>query len=173
MSIRLILVNGRGGSGKSACSRHLFDTMDSAALIDFDSLTTVHPFNVGEELFALGLGNAAGLIANFMSANYGAIIMSAGTGCQRHVDYLLDRIPSPDRLYWIWLAANKEVRDKRRLIRARDGADKIEELDYVDEVMESYFGPVEIAAGVCQEIDTDDVTTDEVVEKILTMVDES
>ena len=40
----VILFNGLGGSGKTACARALFERLGASALLDVDSLTTVEPF---------------------------------------------------------------------------------------------------------------------------------
>jgi len=171
MSSKLILINGLGGSGKTTCGRLLCERIDSCAYFDIDMLATVNPFEFGEELMRLGLRNAAGLISNFFDAGYEVVVMSSGTGCQRHVDYLLSLIPLPDHVYWIWLTASKAERDKRRLARSRDGADKPEWLDYVDRVSEPYAGPVEIESGTCCEIDTDNAASNNVVRQILKIIE--
>jgi len=173
MSTKLVLINGLGGSGKTTCGRLLCERMDSCAYFGIDMLTTVKPFEFGEDLIKLGLRNAAGLISNFFDAGYEAVVMSSGTGCQRHVDYLLNLISLPDHVYWIWLTASKAERDKRRLARSRDGADKPEWLDYVNGVVEPYVGPVKIEGGICREIITDVLAPDEIVERILKIVGES
>jgi hypothetical protein len=171
MSNKLILINGLGGSGKTTCGRLLSERIDSCAYFDSDMLTIVNPFEFGEDLIELGLRNAASLISNFFAAGYKAVVMSSGTGSQRYTDYLINLILSPDRVYWIWLAASKTERDKRRLTRRRDGADDPKWLDYVDGKVGPYTGPVEIKRGFCCEIDTDNAAPNDVVRQILEIIE--
>ena len=171
MSNKLILINGLGGSGKTTCGLLLSDRIDSCAYFDFDMLTKVNPFEYGEDLIKLGLRNAAGLISNFFAAGYKVVVMSAGTGSQRYSDYLINLIVPPDRIYWIWLAASKTERDKRRLVRRRDGADDPKWLDFVDGKAGLYAGPVDIEGGLCCEIDTDNAAPNNVVRQILKIIE--
>ena len=162
----LLLINGCSGAGKETTSRLLFAQLTSCAWIDVKALITVAPWHFDDRLVVLGVENGASLIANFWRAGYGAVLFSGGVGTQRALDLLEARIPAAHRTVYVWLHADKAVRDERRLRRARDAADRREHLDQVDAMMPDP-GRLRVQDGAYLRIDTMQRRPQEVVLALL------
>ena len=139
---KLILINGFGGSGKTSVGRLLLDALPSSALLDFDALTCVNPFEYGEQLFQLGHRNAAAVTEVFLKARYQHLIMCGGCHTQRHLDGFLSLLPRELGVSWFFLITSSEERRRRKIARSRDDADKSEWFDELEAKEGLYEGLV-------------------------------
>lgn len=71
--MKIILINGQGGTGKTTVSNALKNKLANSAFIDADALMSVNPFEF-EKLTGLMHKNAQNLIINFAQAGYENIV---------------------------------------------------------------------------------------------------
>jgi shikimate kinase len=156
MSKLLILINGFGGSGKTAVGRALLAALPSSALLDFDSLTCVNPFEWNEQLLKLGHKNSAALTKNFLRENYQHIIVCGGCNTQRHLDNFLSHLPEHPEVLWFFLVASVEERRRRKLLRSRDDSDNPEWFEFLEAKEGLYEGPLRGTRVRSIEVETDE-----------------
>ncbi|MEM7033696.1 MAG: hypothetical protein AAF629_29390 [Chloroflexota bacterium] len=166
MENKLIIIGGLSGSGKSTVGSLLSEALSPSAWIDSDDLVKVSPWIYGEQLLKLGVENAVALAKNFWRAGYSQVVLSGGPPSQRELDLLITQIHTNCHILYIWLDVNKTTRDKRRIARSRDTADKVEFLDAVDAVMTDP-GKLTIPNGTYFRLQIDDETPREVLERIV------
>ncbi|MEU6265479.1 hypothetical protein [Saccharopolyspora shandongensis] len=131
---RLIVVSGEEGAGKSTIIRALLPHTPRGARIDAEDVGQVNPCLMDDDLFGLIRRNVALLVENFWRAGYANVI--AGSFLREYSDYLAFRrlLPPPSAVFLVELLVAKDVRDRRRVTRAkqttqqwRDGVDLIPE----------------------------------------------
>lgn len=113
--------------------RALLPSTPYGARIDAGDIGQANPCPMDDAFFGLLRRNAAGLAENFRAAGYVNVI--AGSVLRRYPGYVSFRqLPRPPAVFLIDLLAGKEVRDHRRITRAkrttqqwRDMADQIPE----------------------------------------------
>ena len=163
---KLIIISGCGGAGKYTTGQLLAEALEPSAWIVSDSLGRVAPWAYEQKLLSLTVENAAALVGNFFRAGYWQVVLTGGVPTQKELDSLLARIPADCRVLYIWLDVDKPRRDKRRIGRARDGADKAEFLDFVDSVVTDP-GELEIPNGQYFRLQIDGETPHEVLERVV------
>ena len=166
MDNKLIIIGGCGGAGKETTGKLLSEALEPSAWIDIDSLGKVAPWAYGEKLISLSIENAAALVNNFFRASYYQVVLSGGIQSQRELDALIARVPADCRVLYIWLGVDKTRRDKRRIARARDAADKAEFLDDIDSVVTDP-GELKIPNGAYFRLQIDGETPHEVLERVV------
>lgn len=116
---RLILVNGEEGAGKSTVIRALLPHTPCGARIDAEDIGQTKPCPMNDEFFGLLRRNVAGLVENFWAAGYVNVI--AGSFLRSYADYLAFRklLTRPSAVFLIELLVDKDVRDHRRITRAK------------------------------------------------------
>jgi chloramphenicol 3-O-phosphotransferase len=116
---RLVLVNGEEGAGKSTIVRALLPHTPDSARIDAEDLGQTNPCPMDDEFFDLLRRNVAGLVENFWTAGYTNVI--AGSFLRDYRDYLAFRklLTRRRAVFLIDLVVDKEVRDGRRVTRAK------------------------------------------------------
>jgi hypothetical protein len=119
LEARLIVVHGEEGAGKSTIIRALLPHTPGGARIDAEDVGQVNPCLMDDELFGLIRQNVALLVENFWRAGYGNVV--AGSFLRGYPDYLAFRrlLTSPSAVFVVELLVAKDVRDRRRLTRAK------------------------------------------------------
>lgn len=131
--MKVILINGQGGTGKSSIANNLKKSLANSAYIDADTLVAVNPFKFNE-LDDLLLKNAVSLIHNFSEKEYAYIVTAGLTRNQEQLTKFQGLLGKEADIMFIWLRANKEVRMSRKLRRGRDDADNLEHFEFVDKL---------------------------------------
>lgn len=163
----MILISGFGGSGKTTCSNILHAKIAENALVDADHLFNVEPFIVDDRLGRIKLKNCTDVICNFFDEAFPVVICSGLVWSQAELDAIAKAVSSKDCEVWcFWLKVSKPVRHQRVLARARDGADSQEFLDKID-AMISNPTPMSLPGGHYVEIETDNLSAQEVVDEML------
>lgn len=162
--MKIILINGQGGTGKSSVANTLKNSLSNSAYIDADALVAVNPFKFGE-IDNLMLKNAASLISNFTTKGYQYIITAGLTRNQELLSKLLELLDQEVAIVFVWLRADKEVRMSRKIKRNRDGADNLEHFEFVDKLYPD-IARFDIQNGVYLEIDTSSKSIEEVTSEI-------
>jgi len=165
--MKIILINGQGGTGKTLVANALKNKITNSALIDADALIGVNPFEF-DKLAPLMFRNAVTLISNFSNAGYQTIITSGLTRNQEQLDSFLALVPDTE-VVLVWLHADRETRIARKLGRARDGADNLEWFEFGEKIYPDVKDFV-MRRGKYFKIDTSAKTIDEVVSEIEKMI---
>jgi energy-coupling factor transporter ATP-binding protein EcfA2 len=131
---RLIIIGGEEGAGKSTIVRALLPSTPYGARIDAEDIGQTNPCPMDDTFFDLLRRNVAGLVENFWAAGYVNVI--AGSFLRCYSDYVSFRqlLPRPPAVFLVELLADKEVRDHRRITRAKQTTQ--EWRDMVDQVPE-------------------------------------
>jgi hypothetical protein len=116
---RLIVVSGEEGAGKSTIIRALLPHTPGGARIDAEDVGQVNPCLMDDDLFGLIRQNVALLVENFWRAGYANVV--AGSFLRGYPDYLAFRrlLASPCAVFLVELLVAKDVRDRRRVTRAK------------------------------------------------------
>jgi hypothetical protein len=131
---RLIIVSGEEGAGKSTIVRALLPSTPQGARIDAEDIGQTNPCPMDDRFFDLLRRNVAGLVENFWAAGYVNVI--AGSFLRRYSDYMSFRqlLPRPSAVFLVDLLVDREVRDRRRITRAKQTTQ--EWRDMVDQIPE-------------------------------------
>jgi hypothetical protein len=131
---RLIIVSGEEGAGKSTIVRALLPSTPRGARIDAEDIGQTNPCPMDDTFFDLLRRNVAGLVENFWAAGYANVI--AGSFLRRYSDYMSFRqmLPRPSAVFLVDLLVDREVRDRRRITRAKQTTQ--EWRDMVDQIPE-------------------------------------
>ena len=115
---RLIIISGEEGAGKSTIVRALLPSTPYGARIDAEDIGQTNPCSMDDTFFDLLRRNVAGLVENFWAAGYVNVI--AGSFLRRYSDYVSFRqLLRPSAVFLVDLLVDKEVRDHRRITRAK------------------------------------------------------
>lgn len=166
---KLILINGKGGSGKTTTAEQVFQLLEHAALVDIDDLMRVKPWEFNKQLAGLGITNATTMINNFFTAKYKYVILSGGIYTQALLDQLIKKLKASCHISFIWLTADKKIRDKRRLKRGRDAADSSEHFDTIDSLFQD-VASLKMQSGSFTSIDTTKLSAKETAKRIISIV---
>ncbi len=168
----LILINGQSGAGKTTAARSLLQTLKNAAYISSDSLISVNPFEFDDDLCLLGQNNAKLLINSFQKNGYQYIILCGLLNDQRNLDQFVSDFNDSDfDILYVWLKADKAIRDQRRVNRARDDADKSEHFDLVDERLPNLKTPLNMTYGKFIIVDTNSKNPSKIAEHIVSYIE--
>jgi|SRR3989344_6300698 len=167
--MKIILINGQSGTGKSSVAKALMSGLKDSAHIEVDSLVATNPWEFGGKTDDLAIKNAVSLIHNFSKSGFDNIVVSGLTRNQILLDQFLEQLKHDAEIIFIWLRADKEIRKSRKLGRDRDDADKQESFDVVDRVYPD-IQSIELKNGKSLFIDTSSKSIPEVVEDIQTFL---
>jgi ABC-type cobalamin/Fe3+-siderophores transport system ATPase subunit len=117
--MRLIVVVGQEGVGKSTVVRSLLPYVPNGAVLDGEDVGQVNPWVFDEAFRELHRRNVAAVAANFWAAGYRTVV--AGSFLRSLDEYLAFRplIPADVEVTVVRLVARKDVRDRRRAERAK------------------------------------------------------
>lgn len=163
--MKIILINGQGGSGKSSVGKALLKETENSAFIDVDCLVATNPWKFGEKTDNLAIKNAVSLVNNFSEENFENIIISGLTRNQELLDKFCGELNMQADILFVWLRADAETRKLRKEKRDRDGADTTEQFELVDKVYPD-IESIDIKNGKSFFIDTSSKTVGEVAEEI-------
>jgi broad-specificity NMP kinase len=166
--MRILLISGQVGSGKTTVAKRLLTTLDNAALIELDSLVAVNPFEFNDSLHNLGIENAVSLIRNFSKNGYEHIIVSGLIKNQKSLDSFFDSLLGA-QFFLVWLRADQAMRKQRKQSRARDDADKEENFDFIDRLT-SDTPDFSIKNGKYSIIDTTTKSVEDVVQEVQALI---
>ena len=162
--MKIILINGQPGTGKSVVADALKNDTQHSAYIDADALINVNPLGFNEDRELL-LGNASALVKNFLQAGFTTIFTAGLTRNQVFLNDFIERIGKDIKIVFVWLYATKEVKMKRKSGRSRDIADKDEHFDTIEKMYPD-ARPFKIVNGIYTEIDTSLKSVQETVKEI-------
>jgi hypothetical protein len=127
------IISGEEGAGKSTIVRALLPSTPYGARIDAEDIGQTNPCPMDDTFFDLLRRNVAGLVENFWAAGYVNVI--AGSFLRRYSDYVSFRqLLRPSAVFLIDLLVDKEVRDHRRITRAKRTTQEWQ--DMVDQIPE-------------------------------------
>lgn len=164
--MKLILINGQEGSGKTSVGKLLLHKLKNSAFIDVDSLVTTNPWKFGSETDNLAIQNSIGLINNFSEAGFSNIIVSGLTRNQQLLDSFLLQLNRKVEILFIWLRANEDVRMLRKKDRGRDGADQAEHFNFVDTLYPD-IDCIDVKNGKTIFVDTSGKNIEKIVDQII------
>ena len=162
---RIVLICGQSGAGKSTSSRALFDRLETAALLNGSNLATVEPFVWGDKLDDLCIRNAAAVTRNMFDAGFSQVVLSGIGRTQQLVDEFLALLGRRVTCCYFSLVAETSERTRRRLARARDGADTDISFHPVLDKLMTASGHINHV--LYREIDTTDLSADQVVDEMV------
>lgn len=118
-SLRLIVIVGQEGVGKSTIVRALLPQLRDGAVLDGEDVGQVTPWVYDETFRHLHRCNVAAVVNNFWAAGYRTVV--AGSFLRSFAEFLAFRTLLPDDVdvTVVQLVARKHVRDQRRAGRAK------------------------------------------------------
>lgn len=162
--MKIILINGQGGTGKTSVAGILRNETPNSAYIEADSLVAVNPFEFAK-LGPLLIKNAVSLMHNFAEEGYETIITAGLTRNQEQLDEFLNVLGLKVEIVFVWLRANKETRLARRTARGRDGADNEEHFESMNKIYPD-VETFDVKGGKLLDIDTSSKSIQEIVAEI-------
>lgn len=162
--MKIILINGQGGTGKTTVAGILKNEIENSAYIEADSLVAVNPFEF-EKLGPLVHKNAVSLITNFAETGYETIVTAGLTRNQEQLDDFLKVLNVKAEIVFVWLRASKEARLARRKARGRDGADNEEHFEFINTIYPD-VEMLDVKEGKYIDIDTSSKSIQEIVDEI-------
>lgn len=166
--MKLLLINGQPGSGKSSVATILKNELSHSAYIDADWLVSVNPFEFGKS-DRLMIQNSISLINNFTNDGYETIVTAGLARNQTLLDELITKLNGKADILFVWLRADRETRLSRKQERGRDGADNQEHFDFLDKIYPDTKS-FELKNGGYLEIDTSLKSIREIVDEIKTRI---
>lgn len=162
---RLVLVVGQEGSGKSTTLRALAPRIHRSAEIDAEFLARINPWSSNDAALELLWRNVADITRNFWDAGFYTVVAGSFISNQTHDDSFRTHLTEEVDTFVIHLCAGKEVRDRRRIARGKSTTQDWRRLvDTVD--------PEDHTLGRSDRdyrylrVENDDMTVDEVVERV-------
>jgi ABC-type cobalamin/Fe3+-siderophores transport system ATPase subunit len=118
-SLRLVVVVGQEGVGKSTVIRALLPHVQDGAVLDGEDVGQVNPWIFNEAFRDLHRRNVAAVACNFWAAGYRTVV--AGSFLSSLVEFVAFRalVPAHVEVTVVRLSARKDIRDRRRAGRAK------------------------------------------------------
>lgn len=165
----LILINGKGGAGKTTVAKIVFENIQKSAVLDIDDLMRVRPWKFDDKLAKLGVINAASCVNNFFKSGFTDVVLSGGVYTQKLLNLLIKNLGDDISISYFWLSANKQARNKRRINRSRDDADSLKHFDFIDSLFPE-VGVMKIGNGSFHKIDTTEISPKKAAHQIIKAV---
>ena len=90
--VKLIIINGAPGVGKSVVGNLLFSRLDNSTFLDGDDVWRINPFEVNEITKGLVEENIASVLRNYIEAQYEYVILTWVLHQQSIIDNLLSKL---------------------------------------------------------------------------------
>jgi ABC-type cobalamin/Fe3+-siderophores transport system ATPase subunit len=135
-SLRLVVVVGQEGVGKSTVVRALLAHLQDGAVLDGEDVGQVNPWVFNDTFRDLHRRNVAAVACNFWAAGYRTVV--AGSFLSSLVEFLAFRalVPADVEVTVVHLMARKDIRDRRRADRTKqtsqDWRDAVDRADPED-----------------------------------------
>lgn len=115
------MVTGGEGAGKSTAMSALLSHTPCGAKIDAEDVGQVNPFTFDQPFLDLLWNNVTAVITNYWAAGYHTVITGSLLDGDTHASFRKFRARLPDDVcfYVVHLTASKQVRDQRRIDRAK------------------------------------------------------
>lgn len=134
--LRLIIVVGQEGVGKSTMVKALASAVEPGAVLDGEDVGQVHPWVYDESFRDLHRRNVAGVLRNFWEAGYSTVVAGSFLASYQEYEAFRPLLPADVQVTVVQLLARKEVRNARRSTRVkttsqewRDAVDQLEAED--------------------------------------------
>jgi len=162
---KLIIINGTMGVGKSTTCKRLNEKLDKSVFLDGDWCWNMDPFVVTEETKKMGMDNITYTLNNFLSCSaFDHVIFCWVIHSINILDEIISKLnPSDYKLQVITLTCNEET------LKERIQKDTIH-LRGSDMVTRSTSRLKLYEDMTTQKLDTSHMTTEEVVDKIITFL---
>ncbi len=168
-SPRLVVVVGQEGVGKTTVVRALLPHLSDGAVLDGEDVGQVTPWVFDDAFRELHRRNVAAVATNFWAAGYRTVV--AGSFLGSLAEYLAFRplVPADVEVTVVHLVARKDVRDLRRITRAKhttqEWRDTVDEADPEDTTLRGAGAGYRYVA-----LDTSDLDVAQTVARIRTDV---
>jgi hypothetical protein len=129
-NVRLVIIEGQEGAGKSTTVRALAPEIAWSARIDAEDLGDVNPWQMDDAFLELLWRNIADLTRNYWSAGYSTVIAGSFLSNIGHYTAFRALLDDPADIYMVQLCATKPVRDVRRIERPKESTQEWH--DHVD-----------------------------------------
>lgn len=161
---KLILINGKPGTGKTTVSNLLRKKYESSAWVDTDALMHMRPWKREQRTFSIALHNALHCARTFFENGYPIVIISGSVHSVSLLGELTSFFKDDEYEGWfVFLHANDEIRKLRKESQGmKNGVDdpkfKLEESESLTAQNVSPFKYMEIETseknpeGIAQEI---------------------
>jgi hypothetical protein len=115
------LVTGGEGVGKSTIMSALLPHTSNGAKIDAEDVGQVNPFTFDQPFLDLLWNNVTAVIMNYWAAGYPTVIAGSLLEGDTHASFrqFRRRLPNDIGVYVVHLTASRQVRDERRIHRAK------------------------------------------------------
>lgn len=164
--MKLVLINGQCGTGKTSISRNLLAELKNSAYVEADSLVTTNPWEFGGKTDDLAISNAVVLISNFLEAGFENIIVSGLTRNQELLDKFLEKLNHPAEVLFVWIRASEDIRKLRKMGRSRDNADQEKYFNVTNKVYPDIHS-IKLKSGQTIFIDSSTKTIEETTLEIM------
>lgn len=164
--MKLFLVNGQQGSGKTSVSKLLLRKIKNSAYFGTDALVATNPWEFGGKTDELAIANAVSLINNFSKFGFENIIICGLTRNQNILDKFLAEFQQQPEMMFIWLRADNKTRMLRKEKRSRDEADERKHFDFVDSLIPD-INSIEVKNGTAIFIDSSIKSIEEIALEIV------
>lgn len=164
----IILISGRGGSGKTTTALALFKSFENVALIQADKMVDFEPFEVGDKLNRIKMRNCSALIHTYADGGITNIIAEGFVQNQFELNAVEKRF-SQHTIYVFWLELDKDARIARVANRGR-GTDDDPTTMAIYEAASTEPWPFKSTISQLNALNMTELNTDQVIARIMCLI---
>ncbi len=116
---KLLIICGQEGTGKSTIAKAILPHLKNGAAFDAENILQVNPFEFDEKFKQLAIDNSAVLINSFFGHGCERVVAGSFIGDRAGYDAFKTKLEHSPKVFIVMLVASQEVRDKRRMERAK------------------------------------------------------